>query len=185
MTTVHYRGSQPDPVQRKALIRDLAACAKGMDWGSIDVADEDAGLAGIILQPTNKLEPIPFLFDNRGRLHALADLLAPGGEPICFVAVKTHYAGTEAHQWLTRLLRHIKDSFMPNLAVTDESGYWDHGDEAQLKAYFTRLDRLAINLCNHLANDVAPSPSAGPENLINCNTLAAEMARWSEGTHLD
>jgi hypothetical protein len=49
-----------------------------MDWGALDVDDADAGLVGIILQPSNGLEPIPFLFDAEGRLHALGDLLAPG-----------------------------------------------------------------------------------------------------------
>ena len=180
MTTVHYQGTLSDIPKRDTLIRELAACAKSMDWGTIDVNDAEAGLTGIILQPTNKLEPIPFLFDADGRLHALGDLLAPGGEPICFVAVKTHYAGTDAHQWFTRLLRHVRDDFMPGLTVTDESGYWDHGDETQLKAYFARLDRLAKNLADHLANDVAPSPGADPDNLIDCITRAAEMTRRQE-----
>jgi hypothetical protein len=175
MTTVHYQGTLPDPARRASLVLHLSACAKSMDWGAISVDDTDAGLSGIILQPANKLEPIPFLFDVEGRLHALCDLLAPGGEPIYYVAVKTHYAGTDAHRAFCDLLRHIKDSYMPNLAVTDESEYWDHGDESKLKAYFARLDRLAKNLCDHLAHDVATSPDAGPDNLLGCIALAAEM----------
>lgn len=180
MTTVHFTGSQPDPAQREALILELAAFAKRMAWGSIDVNDTDAGLAGIILQPANRLEPVPFLFDAEGRLHALADLLAPGGEPIHFVAVKTHDAGTDAHRAFCALLRHIKDTFMPTLAVVDESAYWDHGDDSKLKAYFARLDRLAKNFCDHLALDVAPSPDAGTDNLIACITLAAELTHRQE-----
>jgi hypothetical protein len=180
MTTVHYQGTLSNITQRTVLIRELTACAKSMDWGAIDVDDADAGLVGIILRPSNGLEPIPFLFDAEGRLHALGDLLVPGGEPIYYVAVKTHYAGTAAHQWFTRLLRHIKDTFMPGLTVTDESEYWEHQDEAKLKAYFARLDRLAKNLLDHLTHDVAPAPEAGPDNLINCITLAAEMTHRQE-----
>lgn len=63
MTTVHYTGSQSDPAQSEALILELSVCTKRMDWCSIDVDDADADLDGIILQPANKLEPIPFLFD--------------------------------------------------------------------------------------------------------------------------
>jgi len=180
MTAIHYKGTLSDPARRASLVLHLTAYAASQSWGTLPVDDADAGLAGIILQPANKLEPIPFLFDAKGRLHALSDLLAPGGEPIYYVAVKTHYAGTGAHRAFCVLLRHIKDAYMPNLAVTDESEYWDHGDESKLKAYFVRLDRLAKNLCDHLTNDVAPSPEAGPANLVDCITLAAEMTHRQE-----
>lgn len=175
MTTVHYQGTLSDPARRESLVLHLTAYAASQGWGTLPVDDADARLTGIILQPANRLEPIPFLFDANDRLHALCDLLAPGGEPIYYVAVKTHYAGTDAHRAFCDLLRHIKDTYMPSLAVTDESEYWDHGDESKLKAYFARLDRLAKNLCDHLTHDVAPSSEAGPDNLIDCITLAAEM----------
>ncbi len=180
MTTIHYQGTLSDPARRASLVVHLTAYAASQGWGTLPVDDVDAGLAGIILQPTNKLEPIPFLFDAKGRLHALGDLLAPGGEPILIVSVKTHFAGTGAHRAFCDLLRHIKDAHMPSLAVTDESEYWDHGDESRLKAYFARLDRLAKNLCDHLTNDVAPSSEADPDNLVDCITLAAEMTHRQE-----
>jgi len=180
MTTLHYRGTLSDPARRESLVLHLTACAASQDWGAIPVDDAGAGLAGIILQPANKLEPIPFLFDAGGRLHALADLIAPGGEPILIVSVKTHYAGTDAHRAFCDLLRHIRDAYMPDLAVTDESEYWDHGDETRLKAYFARLDRLAKNLCDHLTHDVAPSPDNAHDNLIDCITLAAEITHRQE-----
>lgn len=98
MTTVHYQGAQSDPDRRVSLVRHLTACAASQGWGTPTVDDADAGLAGIILKPTNKLEPIPFLFDPDGRLHALGDLLAPGGEPLLTVSVKTHNAGAIRRQ---------------------------------------------------------------------------------------
>lgn len=96
------------------------------------------------------------------------------------MSVKTHYAGTDAHRAFCDILRHIRDVFMPDLVVTDESGYWVHRDEAQLKAYFARLDRLAETFSNHLDNDVAPSPDGGTDNLIDCITLAAQMTHRQE-----
>jgi hypothetical protein len=180
MTTIHYHGTLSDPARRESLVRHLTAYATSQGWETLPVDDADAGLTGIILQPSNGLEPIPFLFDAEGRLHALGDLLAPGGEPIYFVAVKTHYAGTDAHLAFCDLLRHIEDTFMPGLTVTDESEYWEHQDEAKLKAYFARLDRLAKNLCDHLTNDVAHSSEAGSDNIIDCITLAAEMTQRQE-----
>jgi hypothetical protein len=183
MTTVHYQGTQSDLARRASLVLHLTAYAASQGWDTLPVDDADAGLTGIILQPANRLEPIPFLFDAKGRLHALGDLLMPGGDPIYYVAVKTHYAGTAAHQWFTRFLRHIKDTFMPGLTVTDESEYWDHQDEAKLKAYFARLDRLAKNLADHLTHDVAPSSGTDTDNLSDCITLAAEMTHRQYQSH--
>lgn len=175
MTCVHFQGTIPDTQHREALLRELTACAKSMEWGCLDVDDRDAGLAGVVLQPTNKLEPIPFLFDAEGRLHALGDLLMPDGEPILWVSVKTHYAGTEGHEVLIRFLRHIQTRFMPELRVEDESGFWEHQDEAKLKAYFEMLDRFADRFSDHLLNDVALSPDADAEALLRGITHAAEL----------
>lgn len=175
MTCIHYQGTFSDALQREALLRELTVFAESMEWGCLDVEDAEAGLTGVILQPTNKLEPIPFLFDSQGRLHALCDLLMPGGEPILWVSVKTHYAGIEGHQELTRLLRHVQTRFMPELRVNDESEYWEHQDEGKLKAYFERLDRLADTLADHLLNDVAIGPESDTDSLLRGITYAAEM----------
>ncbi len=175
MTCIHYQGTFSDALRREALLRELTACAKSMEWGCLDVEDAEAGLTGLILQPTNKLEPIPFLFDSEGRLHPLCDLLMPGGDPIFWVSIKTHYAGIEGHQELTRLLRHIQTQFMPDLRVKDESAFWDHRDEEKLQAYFDRLDRLSENLADHLLNDVAPGPEGDTDSLLRGITYAAEM----------
>jgi hypothetical protein len=121
------------------------------------------------------LEPVPFLFDAQGRLHALGDLIAPGGEPILCVSVKTHYAGVAGHIAFVDLLRRVGGAHFPDLVVTDESEYWEHGDAEKLQAYFDRLDRLARSFHNHLAHDVAPSPEGGLDNLEACVRLAAHM----------
>jgi hypothetical protein len=176
MTTIHYRGNLLDPMRRKALVRDLEKYAQERGWDTIPVDDTDAGLTGIILQPTDKLEVVPFLFDAQGQLHALGDLIAPGGEPILIVSVKTHYAGVAGHIAFVDLLRRIRDNHMSDLVVTDESGYWEHNDAAQLQAYFDRLDRLAKSFSGHLAHDVAPASDGDIDNLESCIRLAAKMS---------
>ena len=182
MTTIHYRGNLLDPMRRKALVRDLEKYAQERGWDTIPVDDADAGLTGIILQPTDKLEIVPFLFDAQGQLHALGDLIAPGGEPILIVSVKTHYAGVAGHIAFVDLLRRIRDNHMPALVVTDESGYREHNNTAQLQAYFARLDRLAKSFGNHLAQDVAPASHGDLDNLEQCIRLAAEMTRQQESS---
>jgi len=71
MATIHYRGTLPDLSRRAGLVRELTAYAESRGWETIPVDGADAGLMGIILQPTDKLEVVPFLFDAEGRLHAL------------------------------------------------------------------------------------------------------------------
>ena len=181
MTTIHYRGALPDPAQRNVLVRELEDYSQGRGWESIPVDDADAGLTGVILQPTDKLEPVPFLFDAQGHLHALGDLIAPGGEPILCVSVKTHYAGVAGHIAFVDLLRRVRDSFFQDLSVTDESDYWEHGDAVKLRAYFDRLDRLASSFHDHLAHDVARSPDDDIDNLEACIRLAANMTANERG----
>lgn len=175
MTTIHYKGTLADPERREALARELEAYAQEQGWESIPVDDADAALTGIILQPTDQLEPVPFLFDAQGRLHALGDLIAPGGEPILCVAVKTHYAGVAGHIAFVNFLSRVRGTHFPDLVVADESEYWEHGDAEKLQAYFDRLDRLASSFHDHLVHDVAPSPDGGLDNLEACVRLAANM----------
>jgi hypothetical protein len=37
-----------------------------------------------------------------------------------------------SHKLIVRMLRHLKDSYASNLEVSDDAGYWDSGDEAEL-----------------------------------------------------
>jgi hypothetical protein len=175
MTSVHYQGVLSDGAGRAALFRWLEEYAAEQGWGRLRVNDADAGLSGIVLSPVGELEPVPFLFDEIGRLHALGDLIVPGGESVLSVAVKTHYAGIGAHIAFVRFLRVVQREYMPGLSVRDESGYWDHGDETRLRRYFARLDRIMDGFVEHLTNDVAPVPDGGTDNLLDCITLAANM----------
>jgi len=177
MTTIHYKGTLPDSSHREVLVQELTEYAESRGWDTTPVDAAVAGLTGIILQPTDKLEVVPFLFDTKGRLHALGDLIAPGGDPILIVSVKTHYAGVAGHIAFVDLLRRIRDNHMPDLVVTDESDYWEHNDAAQLQAYVARLDRFAKSFSDHLAHDVAPAPDGDLDNLESCIRLAAEMTQ--------
>jgi hypothetical protein len=81
----------------------------------------------------------------------------------------------EAHIAFINLLRQVKEQFFPNLNVTDESDYWTHNDEAQLRKYFSHLTGYMEAFKKRLENDVAPGEDE--ESLLENIKRAAEMAK--------
>ena len=179
-TSVHYKGVLADQPTQERLLEFLRGYAQSRGWQYTDVEDEKAKLKGILLRPSCKIEVTPFLFDPEGHLHSFADLVVPGHptpQEYWIASVKTHYAGVEEHIAFINLLRQVKDQFFPNLNVTDESDYWTHGDEAQVRAYFSRMDGYLSAFKKRLENDVAAGDPEDKEGLIQNIIRAAEMAK--------
>jgi len=146
--SIHYSGAM-DVAQVEALCEELADIAKSLGFkNSVEVDDDDKGLRGIILCPASKMEPIPFLFDSTGRLHALGDLIAGWAEKtaILSVAVKTQFAGEKDHILLIGLLRYIQRKYIPSLEVTDEGGYWESNDREELRRRIEALEKIIKGL---------------------------------------
>lgn len=138
--SVHYSGMiQEDRIA--PLCGELCDIAGSVGWTSRDIDDAEKGLHGIILSPKSEMEPVPFLFDGRGRLHSLVDLIVGWneGDFLC-VAVKTQFAGCAEHVWLCGLLRHIQRTYMPEMEVVDEGGFWETGDQQVLQKRMDFLD---------------------------------------------
>ncbi|MDD2236609.1 MAG: hypothetical protein PHP44_12785 [Kiritimatiellae bacterium] len=140
--SLHYKGGI-DPGQIAPLCEELRDIAGSVGWNFIDVDDDEKGLRGIILQPSSDMESVPFLFDARGRVHALCDLILGWQEgDFLGAAVKTQFVGCPEHIWLCGLLRHIQRTYMPELTVTDEGGFWETGDAQELQHRMDLLDRM-------------------------------------------
>ena len=137
--SVHYKG-KIDLDQIDPLCDELRDIAGSLEWTFTDVDDDEKDLRGIILSPASEMEPIVFLFDSKGRIHLIGDLIAgwKEGDFLC-TAVKTQFAGSAEHIWLCGLLRYIQRSYMPKLEVTDEGGFWETGDRQELQR---RIDFL-------------------------------------------
>lgn len=179
-TSVHYKGMLADTQTQERLLEFLRGYAQNRGWKYTDVDDDKVKLKGILLQPSSEIEVTPFLFDAQGYLHSFADLIAPHNplpQKYWIASVKTHYAGVEEHIAFIHLLRQVKEQFFPNLKVTDESDYWTHGDEAQVRAYFSRMDGYLSAFKKRLENDVAPGDAADEDSLLENILRAAEMAK--------
>jgi hypothetical protein len=140
--SIHYSGRiREDRIA--PLCEELCDIAGSISWTFQDIDDAEKGLHGIILSPASGMEPVPFLFDTKGRLHSLADLIVGWntGDFLC-VAVKTQFAGCAEHVWLCGLLRHIQRAYMPGLKVVDEGGFWEGGSQLELQKRMDFLDRM-------------------------------------------
>lgn len=138
--SVHYKGNI-DIDQIAPLCDELRDIAGSLGWEFIDVDDDEKNLRGIILSPKSELEPIVFLFDPKGRIHSLGDLIAGWneGDFLC-TAVKTQFAGCAEHIWLCGLLRHVQRTYIPGLEVTDEGGFLETADRQELQHRIDFLD---------------------------------------------
>ena len=164
MTTIHYEGKLADPAKKEAFLDEIRMFAERMSFRITEI--EEPTLSGVVLGGWKGMEPIPFIFDSEGVLHSFFEVLLHDAEFGTIVSVKTHYAGVQGHVGLCRLLRHVQTAYMPGLKVADESEFWQHQDEAALKAYFARLDRFADAFVDHLQNDVVVEPDGGVELMV-------------------
>jgi hypothetical protein len=128
--TIHYRGGIDRPERIPKLIDELEDIAESMGWMSQRINDDDAdpNFPGIIVNPKGDCEPLCFIFDRRGRLRNLADLITDQIEPTEYseyCATKTQFAPVETHIWIVGLLRYLKKHYMNDLIVNDEGEFWE------------------------------------------------------------
>lgn len=140
--SIHYQGII-DTDQITPLCEELRDIAGSVGWDFHDIDDSEKGLRGIILSPKSDMESVVFLFDSKGRIHSVADLIAgwEEGDFLC-TSVKTQFAGSAEHIWLCGLLRHIQRTYMPGMKVTDEGGFWETGDRQELQRRMDFLDQM-------------------------------------------
>ncbi len=92
---------------------------------------------GLILNLDPGQETLSLLFSPEGWLTPLWRIeeaeQGPFAEPpFCFV--KTQFGSVVGHAAVVEILAALRDEFLPQLEVTDESGYWDDRDPAKLAA---------------------------------------------------
>jgi hypothetical protein len=73
--SIHYKGTI-DTNQITPLCEELRDIAGSVGWAFHDIDGGEKELRGIILSPKSGLEAIAFLFDPKGRIHSVGDLIA-------------------------------------------------------------------------------------------------------------
>ncbi len=128
--TIHYRGGIDRTEQIKPLVAELEDIADSMGWMSqrINGDEVEPDFFGVIVNPTGDCEPLCFIFDQRGRLRNLADLITNQIEPTEYseyCATKTQFTSVATHIWIVGLLRYLKKHYLSDLIVTDEGEFWE------------------------------------------------------------
>ena len=153
--TIHYRGGIDRTEQIKPLVDELEDIAHSMGWMSqrINEDEHEPDFYGAIVNPTGQCEPLCFIFDQRGRLRNLADLITNQIEPTEYseyCATKTQFTSVDTHIWIVGLLRYLKKHYLSDLIVTDEGDFWDTENRETLieKKHFlqSKIDQLASDL---------------------------------------
>jgi hypothetical protein len=168
--TIHYRGRLADLSRIEVFedrLVDFALEVGGMAriWRS--QADDSLRMVrGVILNVAPGQELTSMLISPEGWLINLTEIKdAERGrlpEPSwCFV--KTQFGPVEGHVALVEMLADLKREFIPELEVSDESGYWETRDLAQLvrKRTFQKeaIDALAEGFQRHgLSREAAEDP---------------------------
>ena len=121
--------------------------------GAVGTLSPPLTLRGIKLIVHPQTDPLWFTFDEMGQLTRLGFYAVDhyagrkGSEALTrkfeFVhqsqaSIQTTVGGSELHQRTVKLLDYLKSQYVPDLAVSDDSGYWEDRDEARLKRLMER-----------------------------------------------
>jgi hypothetical protein len=169
--SIAYRGRLADLTRVMDLedrLVDLALEIGGLAqiWRSHAEGDQVRMVRGVILNLAPGQESTSLLFSPEGWLIGLTDIEdAERGrltEPPWYFT-KTQFGPLEAHVALVEALAALRREFLPDLEVSDEGGYWETRDLAELARRHGRvqeaIDGLADGLQRHgLSREAAEDP---------------------------
>lgn len=140
---------------RRDLLKWLAATARELDWTSrpVKLAFKKARLRsgarkswlemptaqGLSLLPHFACEELPFVFvEGEGALveEVVEDPVTDAPTLLGGIIVKTQFAGPAVHREICEVLAAVRQSFAPDLAVDDETGFFETRDQAAVERAF-------------------------------------------------
>lgn len=170
--TIHYRGTMGDMTRVEEFedrVLDLALEIGGSAqvWRSWPDEDPARVVRGLILELSPGQEATSLLIGPEGWLTPLHEIEAAENgtltePPQCWV--KTQFGSVEGHVAVVELLSYLKQQFVPDLDVTDESGYWEHRDLKQLIGHMARLRAMIDGFAAKLrASPLSPEAAEDPQ----------------------
>lgn len=157
--SIHYRGCFSSKASLAAMIEEVQDIARVFRWpchvfetafpaDAFGIESFDGELYGISVTPP-RCETLSLTFLSNGRMSSAIGLrlygkdyrAQPGGY-LYDLFVKTQFAGKETHMLVVNLLRHISRNYFSEFEASDEGGYWESNDEAQLETAFNKYTRF-------------------------------------------
>lgn len=127
----------------------------------------DDSLTGILITVHPEAEPVWLTFNDANRLVYYMPLNDRGVYwEIKSLYTNTQRSGVATHMAICELLHLLQDNYFPNLHVYDEGGYFESGDEQQLKYAIRSLDNVLDRFQNAMQDaesedDAADAPNSG------------------------
>ncbi|RYY66941.1 MAG: hypothetical protein EOO12_02705 [Chitinophagaceae bacterium] len=139
--SIYYKGRLKDRALLPQLVDAVSDICKELGWPHERL--HEARAEGMYFAPEGS-EPLSLTFDPEGHLTDFRYILLriELDEPIQGVIVKTQYAGADAHKAIIDLFRWIAREYLDDFELSDESRYWETGDEAVLRESFERYELL-------------------------------------------
>jgi hypothetical protein len=159
---LRYRGRLNDPADVQQLTHETEDICRSHGW-PYHIWDEDwakpqsltmeftgdalcfeghAPLKGISFN-IGESEAVWLCFQPDGILQSLLTLTDPtftgDSEDFPWQRVKTCFDGATTHIALCKLFRYLSGRYFEAFEVLDESGYWDHGDDARFTVWIEAL----------------------------------------------
>jgi len=157
--TIYYRGSIEELSLIEPIQQQMVEFCQSMNW-KYQLWDEDFNkpfnaklihhgeqrveikghipLKGITIQSDPNNETLDLLFNPAGKLSSfMGEILIHEGtltEEQNWQFVKTQFGTVDAHIAIIKLLRLLKQGYIPNLEVRDEGEYWETADREHLIA---------------------------------------------------
>jgi hypothetical protein len=185
--TVAYRGRLADltrieDFEDRLLDFALEVGGQAQIWRTHDDDDPQRMVRGVILDLAPGLESTSLLVSPEGWLIGLVDIGdAERGRlkeaPWCFT--KTQFGPLEGHVALIEMLTALKREFVPDLEVSDEGGYWEKRDLAELARRCSQAQRAIDGLAEGLRrHGLSPEAAEDPDILVRrIERLAAQVHR--------
>lgn len=157
--TIHYSGSLRSPQLIQPLVKEVEDICKSMEWEfhhfdhSFSLQPnsfknkkgeylKEVSITGISMIPP-ECEPFYFTFTPEGRLLNFMKFHIGIGENNEImgevVHAKTQFGGAEIHMVIIRLLKYLSEKYFEEFEVTDETEYWETGDEEKVHRLFELL----------------------------------------------
>ncbi len=138
--TIHYKGSLNEGLERAKIIEIITDIARAADWSIEEINDQEKDLRGVILGVHEKCEPFPFLFDSYNQMRSVFWLIGVAEPDERWIFTKTQYGGIEPHIVTIKFLEFMKNNYIADLEVEDETEYWKHRDPQILKQKFAQMN---------------------------------------------
>ncbi|MCP4135115.1 MAG: hypothetical protein GY754_29365 [bacterium] len=170
--TIFYKGNLNDPDLIESICLDLENIAKELEWEYLrsekDYSNNTIHLKGIILRPHKDCDSFCFSFTEKGKL-LFAPMLEVDPENKNIekydTFVKTQFAPVEIHMAIIKILKFIKSKYMADLDVRDDGGYWESGDEEELKGNLGQVG-LMMDIATSAISEMNDDDSRSHEELV-------------------